>query len=363
MDLQVTQENLNKALSNVARVASGRSTLPILNNISIKTEDNRLRLSATNLDIALSQHIGTKVNKEGSLTVPARLFQDFVGNLPKATLKLVQEDNKLHISTENYKSTINGMSADEFPVMPKIKNPQKLSVDTTSFKKALTQVAFASSSDEARPVLTGVLLTVVEGKLYIAATDSYRLAEKETIKATGEVKLLVPHTACQDLLRIIDDTSGSVDIEFDEQQVRFVVNDAELVTRQIDGEYPDYKKLIPSKFENKATVSKKELMSVTKIAGLFSRENAGSIVVVVDEESKKMTIKSIASQVGDNLSNIAGEIVGTGDITLNSRYLVDVLNVLEGDKVEFSFNGKLDPIVVRDVEDKTYTHIIMPLKS
>lgn len=363
MDVQVTQENLNKALANVARVASSRSTLPILNNILVKTEDNRLRLSATNLDIALSQHIGTKVKKEGSLTIPARLFQDFVSNLPKTTIRLVQEDAKLHVTADNYKSTINGMASDEFPVMPSIQKPQKISVPTTYLKKALQQVTFAASSDEARPVLTGVLLNTIDSKLFIAATDSYRLAEKEVVKTDNQTKLLVPVSACQDLLRIIDESEGSVEIEFDRQQVKFTVGDAELVTRQIDGEYPDYKKLIPTKFQNKAAVLKRDLLSVTKIAGLFSRENAGSIVASVDDATKKLTIKSIASQVGDNISEIEGNTSGSGDITLNSRYLIDVLQVLDGDQVEICFNGKLDPIVVRDPKESSYTHIIMPLKS
>lgn len=363
MDLQVTQENLNKALSNVARVASGRSTLPILSNILIRTENNRLRLSATNLDIALSQQIGTKVKKEGSLTIPARLFQDFVSNLPNTTLRLVQEDAKLHVTAENYKSTINGMASDEFPVMPVIQKPETISLSASKLKQALQQVVFAASGDEARPVLTGVLIASQEGKLYIAATDSYRLSEKEITKTDRKINLLVPHSACQDLLRIIDDTSGDVDIEFDEQQVKFMVGDAELVTRQIDGQYPDYKKLIPSRFENSAEVLKKELLSITKVAGLFSRENAGSVVVSVDEENTTMSVKSIASQVGDNVSDIKGKTTGSGDITLNSRYLTDVLQVIDGEKVEFCFNGKLDPIVVRDPKDKTFTHIIMPLKS
>lgn len=363
MDLQVTQENLHKALSNVARVANGRSTLPILGNILIQTDQNRLRLSATNLDIALSQHIGTKINKEGSITVPARLLQDFVSNLPKVTLKLVQEDNKLHISAENYKSTINGMSPEDFPVMPAIQKPTNLSVPTTKLKKVLQQVVFAASGDESRPILTGVYFIKNGDDLFVAATDSYRLAEKKTIKTQTKVSLLVPNTACQDLLRIIDETDGDTEISFDDQQVKFIVGDAELVTRQIDGDYPDYKKLIPNKFEQTALVSKDELSSITKIAGLFSRENAGSVVVLIDDADKNLTVKSISSQVGDNVSKIPGEVSGTGEITLNSRYLLDVLNVIDGDKVEFCFNGKLDPIVVRDPGDSAYTHIIMPLKS
>ena len=363
MDLQVTQENLQKAVSNVARIASGRATLPILHNILISTDSNMLKLSATNLDIALTQRVGTKIKKSGTITVPARLFQDYINNLPKTTITLKQEGSKVYISTNDQESTINGMASDEFPVMPEIKNSKKITVQSSVLKQTLQQVVFAASSDEARPVLTGVYIHVIENKLYIAATDSYRLAEKIIEGVKGDTSLLVPQSAMSDLLRILSDSSGSVDIVYDDQQVRFEVEDAEMVARQIDGQYPDYKKLIPEKFVCKATVSREQLLSVTKIAGLFSRESAGSITASIQDGSDTLTIKSVTSQVGENTSQISGQTIGEGTITLNSRYLIDGLQAMSGDTVDFCFNGKLEPIVLRDTSDKKYTHIIMPLKS
>lgn len=363
MDLQVTQENLQKAVSNVARIASGRASLPILHNILISTESNMLKLSATNLDIALTQSVGTKIKKSGTVTIPARLFQDYINNLPKTAINLKQEGAKLHISTDEQKSTINGMPADEFPVMPDIKDPGEVVISATKLKHALQQVVFAASADEARPVLTGVLVQSIDGNLFIAATDSYRLAEKKLSGIKDDVSLLVPQSAMNDLLRILSDTDGDVTIYYDDQQTRFVLDDAEMVARQIDGQYPDYKKLIPKKFSNKASVSREQLITVTKIAGLFSRESAGSIVVSIQEGENALTVTSVASQVGENTSHVAGKTTGEGDITLNSRYLLDVLQAMTGDEVEFCFNGKLDPIVIRDTSDKDYTHIIMPLKS
>ncbi len=363
MDLQVTQENLNKALSNVARVATGRTTLPILSNVHLQTENNRLKISATNLDIAISQHVGTKIKKEGSLTVPARLFQDFVNNLPKTAITLKQDGHKLLVQADNYKSTINGVPVDDYPVMPAIQDGKNFSVPAQDLKKALQQVIFAASSDEARPVLTAVFMHTHEGSLFLAATDSYRLAEKKVAMIKQGVSLLVPSSAMHDLLRIIGDQVGSIEVLYDEQQVRFLADNVELIARLIDGTYPDYKKLIPKDFSNKATVNKAELITITKVSGLFSRENAGSITVSTSEADKTLSVKSIASQVGENEAKTEGEVVGEGDITLNSRYLLEGLQALDGDKVAFSFNGKLEPIIIVSPDDNSYTHVVMPLKS
>ncbi len=363
MDLQVTQENLNKALGNVARVASGRSTLPILSNVLLQTQDNRLRISATNLDIAISQHVGTKIAEGGSLTVPARLFQDFINNLPKTTIHLKQEDHKLHITADSYKSTINGTPVDEYPVMPAIQDGESFSVPAPKLKKALQQVIFAASSDEARPVLTAVYIHTSNGQLYLAATDSYRLAEKRVAPLKQEVSLLVPGSAMHDLLRITGDQDNDVEVTYDEQQVRFVVGEVELIARLIEGTYPDYRKLIPAAFAVTATVPRDELVTITKISGLFSRENAGSITVETSEKDKNLSVKSVASQVGENEATAQGEVTGSGDITLNSRYMLEGLQALEGDQVSFCFNGKLEAIILKNQKVDDYVHIVMPLKS
>jgi DNA polymerase-3 subunit beta len=174
MKLQVTQENLTRALGAVARVANSRGTLPILANVLVKTSNNRLSLSATNLDIAITQYIGAKVEEEGSITVPARLMQEFIGSLPSGVINLELDDTKLKISTDQYHSTVNGIVADDFPVMPAITGGKSLVLDGPKLKKGLQQVVLAASNDESRPVLTGVLIHGFEGKLYLAATDSYR---------------------------------------------------------------------------------------------------------------------------------------------------------------------------------------------
>lgn len=363
MKLQVTQENLNKALGTVARVASTRGTLPVLANVLIKTVNNRLSIAATNLDIAITHYIGAKVSDEGAITVPARLMQDFVSSLPNDVINLKLEDYKLQIATDQYQSTINGVSAEEFPVMPAITEGAAWSIPADLLKKALQQVVLAASSDEARPVLTAVYLHTSNGKLYMAATDSYRLAEKELMPMTEDVNLLVPVSAMQEVLRIVSDFEGDVVITNDGQQILFQAGDVELVARLIEGKYPPYQNLIPKSFTTSVTLKKADLVNITKVSSLFARESAGSITINVDEGPQSVSIRSVASQLGENTATANGKVTGDGSITLNSRYLLDALHVFGGDEISFCFNGKLEASVLKDPAAEDYIHIVMPLKS
>ncbi len=363
MKLQVTQENLNRALGSVARVANTRGTLPILSNVLVKTSNNRLSLSATNLDIAITHYIGAKVSEEGSITVPARLMQDFVGSLPEGVINLKLEETKLHVTTDQYNSVVNGIVADDFPVMPAITGGKTWTIGGAILKKGLQQVVFAASSDETRPILTGVLLQSNEGKLYMAATDSYRLAEKQLGTNNEMVQLLIPASAMQDLLRVIGDSDDPVKVTHDDLQILFQVGDVELVTRLVEGKYPDYRKLIPAKFATTATLKRADFVNITKVSSLFARESAGSVTIEVDEEASKISIRSVASQLGENTATATAKVKGSGSITLNSRYLLDGLNAISGEDITFGFNGKLEPTLLSDPKNGDYQHVIMPLKS
>lgn len=363
MKLQVTQENLSRALASVGRTANTKSTLPILSNVLIKTVGNRLSIAATNLDIAITHHIGSKISEEGSITVPARLTQDFVSSLPSGVIDLELEDNKLHITTDNYTSTINGVPADDFPVMPEISKGNTLSIHAKVLKEALGQVIVAASNDEARPVLTGIYMHTHDNGLYFVATDSYRLAQRKVMSLKNDVKLLIPASAMQDLLRILPEDIDTVEVMYDEQQVCFRAGDIELVTRMIDGEYPNYRNLIPSDFSHNATLERTEFINITKVSSLFARETAGSITISTSEKDKQLNITSIASQVGNNTASAVAEVSGEGAITLNSRYVLDALNAFHGTAITLRFNGKLEASQLIDPKNSDYIHIIMPLKS
>jgi DNA polymerase-3 subunit beta len=363
MKLTVTQENLARALSTVSRIASSRGSLPILANVLLKTVDNQLYIAATNLDIAMSEVIGAKVVKEGSITVPARLMQDYVASLPSSPLTLEVTDHKLHIKTDHHSSTINGTLADDYPEMPSIEKGTTITLPAGEFKHTLQQVLFAASHDDARPILTGVYLHTVDGVLFAVATDSYRLAEKQIRAEKTDIQLLIPATSLQELLRVMRDDADTVTIQFDEQQARISIASIELVTRLIEGKYPDYKKLLPANFETKATLTRQDMLEITKVSSLFAREAAGGVTVTIEESEKTVSIRSIASQVGENTATANADCSGDAVITMNSRYILDGLQAFDGDKVTINVNGKLDPCVFTDPDNKDYLHVVMPVKS
>ena len=363
MKLQVTQANLSRALNIVARVASTRSSLPVLANILFKTEGGRLKLAATNLDVAVSQFVGSKIETEGAITVPARLTQEFVNNLPDGPVNLELTETKLHISTDKFNSSINGINAEDFPVMPSVVGGNNWKIELVEFKKALAKTVFAASADDARPVLTGVYFNSSAGEVSLAATDSYRLAEAKLGKSTTAINFLLPANAATELLRVVNDTQGELDISIDEQQVQFSAGDASLVARLIEGNYPDYKKLIPSKFTVVAKMARAELLNLAKVSSLFARESAGSITISVSKEDAQVSINAVASQLGENIATAPAKASASGEVTLNSRYLIEALGAFSSEQIEFCFNGKLEPCVLRSPEEPDYLHLIMPLRS
>jgi len=366
MELSVTQENLARALTAVGRVASTKTQLPILGNILLRTDKNRLLVAATNLEIATTQYIGAKVIKPGAITIPARLVSEFISNLPGGSVDLKVENDNLHIKSGNYTSTINGVIADDFPELPTINESSSIrySVKTEDFKQAVGQTIITASNDSTRPVLTGVYWHSHEGQLILAATDGYRLSERQLVSTTSEVSAIIPTQTLQEVMRTIVDDASEVDILFDETQVRFRINEAEIISRLIDGNFPDYRQLIPKKSDTSVTIDKNEFVRIVKIAGLFARESGGSITLTADEDKKSLSIHSIASQMGENTSEAPAVVKGSGQITLNSRYLTEALSVVEGNSIEFSFSGKLAPSILKSTDKNTnYYHIIMPLKS
>lgn len=364
MKLSVTQENLARALQVVGRVASGKTPLPILSNILFKTDNNRLLLAATNLELAVTQHVGSKIEEQGSITVPARLMSEFVMNLPKGTVDLEVDGTKLHIACGAYKSTINGMAPDEFPELPAITEKQALTVPVADLKRAIQQTVVVASSDDTRPVLTGIYCHSFEGNLYLAATDGYRLAERRLAPTNQEISAIIPVVAMNDLLRVVSDDVSEVKLVFDDNQVRMLIDDIEITSRLIDGVFPDYRSLIPKQTEIAISLPKDEFARITKVASLFARESGGSVTLKADAKTSKLSIHSVASQLGENTSESDAKVSADGQVTLNSRYLLEGLGCIDGKEISFAFSGKISPCVLTAAgEAPDYQHIIMPLKS
>lgn len=366
MRLTVTQENLAKALGVVNRTASGRASLPVLGNILLSTSSDRLQLASTNLEMASTYHIGAKIEEQGAITVPAKLIQEFVANLPKKTVTLSLEGTKLTVTCEGYSSTMNGIVATEFPELPEIDEQSSIHYQLTSseFKQALAQVLFACSHDTSRPVLTGVFWHSDGGTLQLAATDGYRLAERQLIETKSELAVVIPHSTLQEVVRVLSDEDKQLDILFDETQVRFRAGAKEITSRLIDGKYPNYKQLIPNSTEISVELPTSEVARTAKLAGLFTRESGGSITMSTDEADSTFSIQSVASEIGENTSKITTTVNQSGSVSLNSRYLSEVLAVIDSETLTIGFSGKLAPIVITpQTNDTNYTHIIMPLKS
>lgn len=364
MKLVVTQENLSKALQVVGRVASGKTPLPILSNILFRTDDNRLLLAATNLEIAISQHIGGKIEQEGAITVPARLMSEFISNLPKGNVTLEADGTKLNISSGTYRSTIHGMAPDEFPALPDITAQETITIPVATLKRAIQQTVLVASSDDTRPVLTGVYCHTHEGSLYFAATDGYRLAERLVSKAEQTINAIIPAQTLQDVLRVVTDDSNDITMIFDENQVRVLVDDIEITSRLIDGSFPDYRQLVPATTDIEVTLAKDEFGRITKIASLFARESGGSVTLNAEKQDQKLSIHSVASQLGENTSEAEAQVSADGQVTLNSRYLLEALGCIDSPQLQFCFSGKLSPCVLTTADkERDYKHIIMPLKS
>lgn len=366
MELSVLQEHFTKALSAASRVASSRTQLPILNNILLRTDGSRLLVAAMNMEIASMQYVGAKIAKPGAITVPARLITDFVSSLPKGQIDITVKGAQLYIQAGKYKSVIHGVAADEFPELPTIDEEAAIQYQITphDFKQAVGQTIIATSSDTTRPTLTGVYWHSHEGYLYLAGTDGYRLAERRLVATESEVAAIIPTTSLQEVLRAMTEDTEEVVILFDESQVRFRIDDAEITSQLIDGNFPPYRQLIPQSNEVAAHIKKDEFVRITKIAGLFARDSGGSVTITADDEADTLSLHSVASELGENTSEAVAKVEGSGTITLNSRYVSEALNVIDATEVQFSFSGKLAPTVLQADDAKAdYKHIIMPLKS
>ena len=366
MRIKVTQEKLSKALNAVSRIAIGKATLPILNNVLIRVNKKKVSLITTNLDMAVEDYLPVSESEDGVITVPAKLLAEFVSNLPKGeNIEITSKDTKVTIKAGKYSSVINGIVADDFPELPEINEKQSVvfKIGIEEFKNSINQVMVACSNDLTRPALTGVFFNTYNNTLAIAATDGYRLAEKKIIdKVESEVKAIVPASSLQEVLRSISDDIEEIEISFNEDLVRFRLGDIEIISKIIDESFPEYQKLIPKNTNISVTLDREELIRVTKLAALFARSVGGSIVCEAITPDA-FSVKSIANEYGENDSRIETSVDKPGKINLNSRFLLDALNALEEPEIIFEFSDRIAPVLLKNKKSNTYTHIVMPLNS
>ena len=373
MKVSCPQENLNKGLGVVGRAVATRTTLPITSHVLMATDDGRLKLAATNLEIALSCWIGAQVEEEGSITIPARLLLDFVSSLPaeKIEMTLAARSRQLRLVCARNEATIGGMDADDFPPIPSVQGGATIKLDPGTLRHAITQVVFSAAADDSRPVLTGVHFLLEDDQLTLAAADGFRLSvHKLTLqeKAAERTEVIIPARALGELNRLLSDEQELVEMTLNSArtQLLFKLTNVELVAQLIQGTFPNYSQLIPQSFASRAVVDAAEFLRETRIASIFARDGSGIVRIQFapgeDKAPGRMTISARAEEVGDNRGEIDAQVDGEeAKIAFNGRYLQDVLSVLDSGKVALEVTSPSQQGVVRPLDDPNYVHVIMPM--
>jgi DNA polymerase-3 subunit beta len=367
------QENLHKGLGIVARAVSSRSTLPVLNNILIATDQSRLKLSATDLTISITTWIGAKVEEEGTTTVPARLLTEFVNSLPpeRIDMELNVRTQTLNLKCSRFESNIKGLDAQDFPLIPSAGKDEKLMLDPAELRGVISQVAFAAATDESRPVLTGVLARFEDGKFTLAAADGFRLSVRKGNVAGGKApsaSVIIPARALIELSRVIGDTEEPVEVTItkNRNQAVFHAAQTELVTQLVEGNYPDVLALIPKSHNTRTVVGTIDFLKAVKLASFFARD-ASNIVRVTIEPGGDLTpgrliVSATSAEMGDQVGEIDATIDGPGlEIAFNAKYLADVLGVLEAAQVALETNSPEKPGIFRPIGSDEFVHVIMPM--
>ena len=373
MRLSCLQENLGRGLSVVGRAVATRTTLPVTQNVLISTDQSRLKLAATNLEIAISTWIGAQIEETGAITVPARILTEFVGSLPSERVDLTSssQPTSLGLKCARFEANINGTDAEDFPPIPTVESGVAVKVEPQALRDAIGHVAFAAATEDSRPVLTGIKVEISGDGFTFAAADGFRLAVyngKLAEPASEDVSFIIPARALQEVNRLIG--SQEEPIEFtvtpSKSQALFRLDNIEVVSQLIQGTFPNYGQLIPQSFDTKAVVDLKEFLMATRSASIFARDGSGIVRLQLVGGSEgspgKLSISSRAEELGDNQGEIDANVEGSeAKIALNSKYLADVLDVLGEGEVALETTTPASPGVLRPVGDDRYVHVVMPM--
>jgi len=367
MKITILQSNFAKALSQISRLVGNRTTLPVLSNALIVAEKGGIKISATDLEVGITTHTTGKVESEGKITLPARILSDFINNNKDQSVEISTDGNIATLKSARFEAVIHGISAEEFPTIPEPTATAFVSLEKESFLNALKKVIIAPALDETRPVLAGIFLSFLDKELIIAATDSYRLAESKIklAKPIEAKKVIVPTRTMNELARILGGSDAVKEVLFyiTENQIIFKIGDTQIVSRLIEGTFPNYTQIIPSSSTIIAKTDLNEITSAVKMSALFAKDSANNNVRLTIKD-KGFTISSTATQAGSATSMIKAELSG-GDIEIafNARYILDVLSVFPSGMVTIELNNNASPCVIKTEKDPQFLYIIMPLKS
>lgn len=368
MKIICTQENLKKGLSIVSQTVKKTTTLPILANVLISTDLGKIKISTTNLEMGTICFVRGKIEKEGKITIPAHLIYNYINTLPPTKILLETIGGSLNLECENFKAQIKSLDPSEFPLIPKIEGSPVCKIKTEDFKKALSCVVFAAAPDEIRPEIAGIYFKIGKDFIRLAATDSYRLAEKvikNNQQIRKEIGFIVPKTTMNELLRLLTKTSSDfVEVFASENQIKFKFEEVEFTSRLIDGQYPDYLKIIPERFSTKIKVNSGEFITALHSASLFSKIDGNETEIEVLPKKGEIKIHSESGQIGENKIVLRGEGEGKDEkIIFNYQYILEGLQAGGSDYVNLMLAGDIGPVQLKPEKDANYTYIIMPIKK
>ncbi len=366
MRLTCIQRDLLAALNIVSKAVGANSTLPILNNVVLNAQGKRLFLAGTNLEVAIKYSIETEILNEGGVTLPARLLTQYVGCLSRdEKVEISSENGGVQLATSDSSAKIKGLPLSEFPPIPAVEKESSMTVSCSRLRLAIQQVAFAAALNTTRPILGGVYLRAVEGKLVMAATDSYRLSEKSlsVSDVTGNIDCILPARTLLELSSILDsiDPEAGVEIVLSKNQAMFLVGNLQMTTRLIEGQFPNYRQILPKNAETKATLSVLQLSAALKRINLFARENNNKVILSAKENALVLTTEG--TQHGEGVVQLASTTQGpASQVALNSQFLLDALSHLPSEEVLLEIGQPSSPVKVCPSKSDDYIHIIMPLK-
>ncbi len=378
MRISSLQKNLKQGLLVVSHITGKNSTLPILNNILIEAKNGNIKLVTTNLEIGIVYSVRGKVEEDGVFTVDSRVVSDYISLLPNKKIDIKKDEKYLIVETENYKTKILGQEAEEFPLIPSIEKDYFYKVNAGEFKEALSQVIFAVSTSETRIELSGVLFIFNEGKLSIVSTDSYRLAEREidvevSIKNDNIGKIIVPAKTIQEVIRILSGVRDGDVVEDDMKDVRFYISEnqimfnfgpVELISRLIEGQYPDYKQIIPNTNKTRAVINKNELVRAIKMASLFSKAGINDVNLDFPKGKNAVIISSVSGQTGENITELSADVGGDDNgVVVNYRYFLDGLNNFDSENVLIEVIDNNTPCILRPEKKTGCLYLIMPINQ
>ena len=373
MQLSCLQENLSRGLSIVGRAVATRTTLPITQNVLISTDQSRLKLAATNLEVAISTWIGAQIESEGAITVPARLLTEFVNSLPAERIDMtsVPQPLGLALACARFTANINGADAEDYPPIPTVESGVVGKVEAEVLHDAIGHVAFAAATEDSRPVLTGIRVEIKEDEFTFAAADGFRLAVykgKLAEPVSEDVDFIIPAKALQEVSRLIGTQTDPVEFTVtpSKSQALFRLDNVELVSQLIQGTFPNYSQLIPQKYDTRVILDLEAFSRATRTASIFARDGSGIVRLHVSAEGEdadgRLSISSRAEELGENEGEVDAEVEGVeSKIAFNSKYLADVLDVLGKGKVALETTSSSSPGVLKPLDDGRYVHVIMPM--